>query len=129
MPGRQNQAVVGNNRDRLFYFGEQFAIARDRDERPILFRIANLVFRVERRHPDHPPPSSLHLGHIPDRGWIDAAHRQVQVDAAKDLDSGYHLANQVGHGRGGLIVVLQDQSAHTTAFRQAGEIDCVDRPR
>jgi hypothetical protein len=59
---------------------------------------------------------------------IHASHGEVQGYAAEYLDFRNGLARQTSKRRRRLIVVLDDNAAHSALFCQTREIDCIDGP-
>src|SRR5882757_6013819 len=108
MSSGEHQAMLRDDADDRFCLREQLAAARDADERPILLRIADLVLGVEGGHPDEAAPAAGDLGKVLDRRRVDAADRQVQVDAAEYLETRRGLAGKIGQPRGGVVVVLEN---------------------
>ena len=125
----EHEIVLRDERDDLLHLRHQVLSTRDGHKWPILLGESNLVLGVERRHPDQPSPSAGHLRHVLDRGRVDAADREVQVDSAEDFDARDQLAHHVDQTGGRLVVILEDDRAHAPRLRKLRDFNPVDRPR
>src|SRR5262245_60637135 len=124
----EHQTVLRDERQHFFHFRKQFAITSDTHEWPVLFGVPNLILCIECRHPNEPPPSSRDLGHVCHSRGIYSANREVEVDSAEHFQTGYLLPDQVGQSTRRIIVVLQDDSAHTLRMSKLGHIERVNGP-
>ena len=120
MAGRQHEAMFGDDLNDRLRRRQQLAVSRDADERPVLFRIADLVLGIEGRHPDQAAIRPGHLGHVLDRAGFMPPTDEIQIDAAEDLDARHLLAHHVGQPGGRVVVILQDDAAHAVRARHDG---------
>src|ERR1700761_8247429 len=128
MSGFQNQRVTGYHLKHLLYFRQKLPAARDRNKWPRMLRVAHLRFRVERAHPYEAARSSRHLCHMFDGVRIHSSHSEVQRNPAEYLYFRNGFARQTSKRRRRLIVILDDNAAHSALFCQTREIDCIDGP-
>src|SRR5262249_44711433 len=73
--------------------------------------------------------AALHHHHSFNGSRIDSANRTIQVNSAKELDTGDNLPDDVSQCRGRFIVILQHQPAHAARLRQLREIDRINGTR
>jgi hypothetical protein len=64
-----------------------------------------------------------------DRGDIDSALRQIEIDAAKHLDAGDDLTDEVGKPGGRIVMVLEHDAEHAALACHPGSLDRVERSR
>src|SRR4051812_19744374 len=122
---RLEHEIAGcNHANDLLDLRKQLAVTRGAHERAVLFRVTDLILRVERGHPHDSSPPARDLRHVLDRRGVHAADGQVQVDAAEYLDARHFLPDNRGQAAGRVVVVLEDDPAHAV---HAGELRSVDR--
>ena len=83
---------LGDGRDQRLGLRHELAVLRDRDERPVVAVVLDVVLGVPRRHPDDASPAALDVRHLPNRGRVQAARREVRADAAEHLEVRMKLA-------------------------------------
>src|SRR5580765_1672382 len=128
MAGRQHEAMFRDDLNHGLRRRQQLAVFRDADEWAHLLRIADLILRIEGRHPYQASIRPRYLGHVFDCRWIHAANRQIQIETTEDLDARYLLADHVGEPGGRVVVILEDDRAHAVRARHHGRFHSIDRP-
>src|SRR6186997_262028 len=93
MASRQHKPVFCDQRNDLFHFRQKLAVSSDADKGTVFVGIPDLVFGIERGHPDKAPPSAGYFRHVVNRGGIDSADGQIQIDTAEDFYAGNFLAH------------------------------------
>src|SRR5438132_70168 len=95
MSSGEHQVALRDDRDDLADFGQQFAIARYRNEGPALFGITDLVFCIVGRHPNETAPAAFDYRHAFNGGRIDPADGAIQVDPSEDFNAWHFLPDYI----------------------------------